>query len=137
MEGLRHGSRAVLRETPKASNVRGGDVQRSASEVSFSEENVKAHGPGSTGQAGPSFPNKQRLVLRQSVLVRLPPESPLWLFLLWCLWLWLPQVTSAQPASLPRGSSGEEPEEPGCVQRLWCPQRWGPALPSTLNAQGV
>lgn len=94
-------------------------------------------GPGSTGQAGPSFPNKQRLVLRQSVLVRLPPESPLWLFLLWCFWLWLPQVTSAQPISLPRGSSGEEWEEPGCVQHLRCPQRWGPALPSMLNAQGV
>lgn len=54
MEGLRHGSRAVLRETPKASSVRGGDVQRSASEVSFSEENVGSwqmspvpKGPGS------------------------------------------------------------------------------------------
>ena len=78
-------------------------------------------GPISTGQARPSFPNKQRLVLRQSVLVRLPPESPLWLFLLWCLWLWLPQVTSTQPASLPRGSSGEEWEEPRCVQCLRCP----------------
>lgn len=53
MEGLRHGSRAVLRETPKASNVRGGDVQRSASEVSFSEENVKAQREMGSWQMSP------------------------------------------------------------------------------------
>ena len=70
-------------------------------------------GSVSVGQASPSFPNEQRLVLRQSVLVRLPLESPLWLFLLWCLWLWLPQVTSAQPASLPRGSSRRSGRSPG------------------------
>ena len=50
----RHGSRAVLGGTPKASNVRGGDVQRrSASEVSFSEENVKAQREMGSWQMSP------------------------------------------------------------------------------------